>query len=67
MRAVLGSLIFSIICYPTQLLAETSTRVCEQAGVKVLTDFQGGNINGCEFSSNGQLTISVVPESEPIN
>ena len=67
MRAVLGSLIFSIICYPTQLLAETSTPVCEQAGVKVLTDFQGGNINGCEFSSNGQLTISVVPESEPIN
>ena len=67
MRAVLGSLIFSIICYPAQLLAETGTPVCEQAGVKVLTDFQGGNIDGCEFASNGRLTISVVPENEPIN
>ena len=67
MRAVLGSLIFSIICYPAQLLAETSTPICERAGVKVLTDFQGGNISGCEFASNGRLTISVVPENEPIN
>ena len=67
MRAVLGSLVFIIICYPAQLLAETSTPGCEQAGVKVLTDFQGGNINDCEFASNGRLTISVVPENEPIN
>ena len=68
MRAVLGSLIFfSITCYPLQLLAETVTPVCEQAGVKVLTDFQGGNINGCEFASDGRLTISVAPENEPIN
>jgi len=67
MRAVLGSLIFSIICYPAQSLAETGSPVCEQAGVKVLTDFQGGNISGCEFASNGRLTISVVPENEPIN
>jgi N-acyl-D-amino-acid deacylase len=67
MRAVLSSLIFSIICYPAQLLAETSTPVCERAGVKVLTDFQGGNISGCEFASNGRLTISVAPENEPIN
>ena len=68
MRAILGSLIFfSIICYPAQLLAETVTPVCERAGVKVLTDFQGGNINGCEFSSDGRLTISVAPENEPIN
>jgi len=67
MRAVLGSLIFSIICYPAQSLAETGSPVCEQAGAKVLTDFQGGNISGCEFASNGRLTISVVPENEPIN
>ena len=67
MRAVLSSLIFSIICYPAQLLAETGAPVCEQAGVKVLTDFQGGNIDGCEFASDGRLTISVVPENEPIN
>ncbi|MEC7095034.1 MAG: hypothetical protein VXW93_00250, partial [Pseudomonadota bacterium] len=67
MRAVLGTLILSIVCYPAQLLAETVTPVCEQAGVKVLTDFQGGNISGCEFASNGRLTISVVPENEPIN
>jgi N-acyl-D-amino-acid deacylase len=67
MRAVLGGLIFSIICYPAQLLAETSTPICERAGVKVLTDFQGGNISGCEFASNGRLTISVAPENEPIN
>ena len=68
MRVVLGSLIFfSITCYPLQLLARTVTPVCEQAGVKVLTDFQGGNINGCEFASDGRLTISVAPENEPIN
>ena len=35
--------------------------------MKVLTDFQGGNINGCEFTPNGRLTISVAPENEPIN
>ena len=67
MRAILGTLVFSIVCYPTQLLAETQMPVCEQAGVKVLTDFQGGNINGCEFASDGRLTISVAPENEPIN
>ena len=67
MRVLLGSLIFSIICYPAQLLAETVKPVCEQAGLKVLTDFQGGNINGCEFASDGRLTITVAPENEPIN
>ena len=67
MRALLGSLVFSIICYPATLLAETGTPVCEQAGVTVLTDFQGGHINGCEFGSDGWLTISVAPENEPIN
>ena len=68
MRAVLGTFIcFSLICFPLQLLAETVTPVCEQAGVKVLTDFRGGNISGCEFASNGRLTISVAPENEPIN
>ena len=49
------------------LLAETNAPLCQQAGVKVLTDFQGGNINGCEFTPNGRLTISVAPENEPIN
>ncbi len=67
MRAFLGGFILSIICYPTQSLAETSAPLCEQAGVKVLTDFQGAKINGCEFASDGRLTISVAPENEPIN
>lgn len=67
MRAVLISLIFSIVCYPAPLRAEAGKPVCEQAGIKVLTDFQGGNINGCEFASDGRLTISVAPEDEPIN
>jgi N-acyl-D-aspartate/D-glutamate deacylase len=67
MRAFFGTLIFSFFCYPNVLLAETNAPLCEQAGVKVLTDFQGGNINGCEFTPNGRLTISVAPENEPIN
>ena len=67
MRAVLISLIFSIVCYPAPVRAEAGKPVCEQAGIKVLTDFQGGNINGCEFASDGRLTISVAPEDEPIN
>ena len=64
MRAVLISLIFSIVCYPAP---DVKPSYCEQAGIKVLTDFQGGNINGCEFASDGRLTISVAPEDEPIN
>jgi N-acyl-D-aspartate/D-glutamate deacylase len=67
MRAFFGTLIFSFFCYPNVLLAETNAPLCQQAGVKVLTDFQGGNINGCEFTPNGRLTISVAPENEPIN
>ena len=67
MRAFFGTLIISFFCYPNLLLAETNPPLCQQAGVKVLTDFQGGNINGCEFTPNGRLTISVAPENEPIN
>lgn len=67
MRAFIGTLVFSFFCYPNVLLAETNAPLCQQAGVKVLTDFQGGNINGCEFTPNGRLTISVAPENEPIN
>ena len=67
MRAFFGTLIFSFFCYPNVLIAETNAPLCQQAGVKVLTDFQGGNINGCEFTPNGRLTISVAPENEPIN
>jgi N-acyl-D-aspartate/D-glutamate deacylase/murein tripeptide amidase MpaA len=67
MRVFLVTLIFSVICFPSQLFAETTMPVCEQAGIKVLTDFHGGNIDGCEFASDGRLTISVAPENEPIN
>jgi hypothetical protein len=67
MRLFLGSLILSIICFPSPLVAEITMPVCEPAGFKVLTDFQGGNINGCEFAPDGRLTISVAPENQPIN
>ena len=72
MRVFLGSLILSIICFLSPLVAEITMPVCELAGVKVLTDFQGGNVkggnvNGCEFAPDGRLTISVAPENQPIN
>ena len=67
MRALFCTLIISIICHPAELLAETNAPICEQAGVQVFTDFQGGRISDCQFTSDGRLTIEVMPESEPIN
>ena len=53
--------------FASSVLASEHVPVCESENMKVFTDFQGGNIDGCEFASDGRLTISVAPENEPIN
>ena len=67
MRLVLMSLGIGLFSFSCSVFADTSAPVCEHEGVQVFTDFQGGNVTGCEFSRAGKLSIEIAPEDEPIN
>ena len=67
MRLVLRSLGIGLFSFSCSVFADPPTPVCEHEGVQVFTDFQGGNVTGCEFSRAGKLSIEIAPEDEPIN
>ncbi|MDB2512367.1 amidohydrolase family protein [Luminiphilus sp.] len=67
MRLVLMSLGIGLFSFSCSVFADASAPVCEHEGVQVFTDFQGGNVTGCEFSRAGKLSIEIAPEDEPIN
>ena len=47
--------------------ADDDGTICKSETLKVLTNFQGGNIARCDFSKRGDLSIQVEPENTPIN
>ena len=67
MRPVLMFIGIGLLSFSCSVFADPPTPVCEHEGVQVFTDFQGGNVTGCEFSRAGKLSIEIAPEDEPIN
>ena len=67
MRALFALLLTSVIFVSASAGAEIKTPICEGGSLKVFIDFQGGNIDSCDVSSGGKITVQIAPEDEPIN
>jgi len=65
--SLLFTTVFLIACSATLTNKSNNAQGCNTDSVKFTTDFETGRMDSCQFLGNNTFSITLIPESTPIN